>query len=149
MILLIVLKQIFLLQLDILEYIHFHGYSHSDIKDSNLLLGIGANQSGQVHLLDYGLASKYVDRLGQHKEYRQDLRKAHDGTMEYTSRDAHIGGNYFAEIKVLFSLFVAHSICLGFQPILAVVIWKFLGTTCCNGFAVDYPGKTILVIQKR
>lgn len=79
--------------LDILEYIHSNGYSHSDIKDSNLLLGFGANHSGQVYLLDYGLASKYVDRLGQHKEYRQDLRKAHDGTIEYTSRDAHIGAH--------------------------------------------------------
>lgn len=77
-----------------MEYIHAHGYSHSDIKDSNLLLGLGSKQNGQIYLLDYGLASKYVDRIGQHKEYRQDARKAHDGTMEYTSRDAHIGGTY-------------------------------------------------------
>lgn len=79
--------------LDILEYIHEHGYSHSDIKDSNLLLGFGTKQNGHIYLLDYGLASKFVDRIGQHKEYRQDARKAHDGTMEYTSRDAHIGAH--------------------------------------------------------
>ncbi|KAK3915878.1 Serine/threonine-protein kinase VRK1 [Frankliniella fusca] len=79
--------------LDILEYIHSHGYSHSDIKDSNLLLGFGASQSGHIYLLDYGLASKYVDRIGQHKEYRQDYRRAHDGTIEYTSRDAHFGAH--------------------------------------------------------
>lgn len=79
--------------LDILEYVHTHGYSHSDIKDSNLLLNFGANQNGQIYLLDYGLASKFVDRIGQHKEYRQDARKAHDGTMEYTSRDAHVGAH--------------------------------------------------------
>ena len=79
--------------LDILEYIHAHGYSHADIKDSNLLLGFGAKQSGQIYLLDYGLACKYVDRIGQHKEYRQDARRAHDGTIEYTSRDAHVGAH--------------------------------------------------------
>ncbi|XP_026280806.1 serine/threonine-protein kinase VRK1 isoform X2 [Frankliniella occidentalis] len=79
--------------LDILEYIHSHGYSHSDIKDSNLLLGFGASQNGHIYLLDYGLASKYVDRIGQHKEYRQDDRRAHDGTIEYTSRDAHFGAH--------------------------------------------------------
>jgi len=80
--------------MDILEYIHEHGYCHADIKDSNLLMGLSTNNDdGQVYLLDYGLSTKYRYSDGRHKEYRCDLRKAHDGTIEYTSRDAHIGGN--------------------------------------------------------
>lgn len=77
--------------MDILEYIHSHGYIHADIKDSNLLLGTEKNDKN-VYLLDYGLACRYVDSLGNHKEYNPDQRKAHDGTLQYTSRDAHIGG---------------------------------------------------------
>ena len=44
----------------------------------------------QIYLVDYGLAYRYtVD--GVHKVYKEDPRKAHDGTIEYTSRDAHKG----------------------------------------------------------
>ena len=34
--------------------------------------------------------SKY-QRGGVHLEYKPDPRKMHDGTIEYLSRDAHIG----------------------------------------------------------
>ncbi|KAK6632412.1 hypothetical protein RUM44_007454 [Polyplax serrata] len=78
--------------LDILEYIHSHGYIHADIKDSNLLLGTGKDEEN-VYLLDYGLACRYVDHSGTHKEYNPDQRKAHDGTLQYTSRDAHVGAH--------------------------------------------------------
>ena len=44
----------------------------------------------QVYLVDYGLAYRFnID--GNHKEYKEDPRKAHDGTIEFTSRDAHKG----------------------------------------------------------
>jgi len=44
----------------------------------------------QVYLVDYGLAFKYaVD--GKHKEYKEDPKRLHDGTIEFTSRDAHKG----------------------------------------------------------
>ncbi|KAJ9585905.1 hypothetical protein L9F63_020468 [Diploptera punctata] len=79
--------------LDILEYIHSHGYIHADIKGSNLLLGHQKGTENCVYLLDFGLACRYTDRNGVHKEYRCDERKAHDGTLEYTSRDAHIGAH--------------------------------------------------------
>lgn len=49
--------------------------------------------SGQVYLLDYGLASKFVNSDGTHKEFGMDQRKAHDGTLEYSSRDSHIGAH--------------------------------------------------------
>jgi len=76
--------------LDSLEYIHSQGYVHKDIKGSNLLVGLGLDGQHLVHLVDYGLCSKF--RIGDfHKQYKHDMRWAHEGTMEYTSRDAHIG----------------------------------------------------------
>lgn len=78
--------------LDILEYIHSYGYIHADVKASNLLSGFGKGKQNQVHLVDFGLACKYISD-GKHKEYKEDLRKAHDGTIEFTSRDAHIGAH--------------------------------------------------------
>lgn len=78
--------------LDILEYIHSHGYIHADVKASNLLTGHGPGKENEVYLIDFGLACRYVTN-GQHKELKEDRRKAHDGTIEFTSRDAHIGAH--------------------------------------------------------
>ncbi|XP_049625801.1 serine/threonine-protein kinase VRK1 [Suncus etruscus] len=74
--------------LDILEYIHEHEYVHGDIKASNLLLSI--KNPDQVYLVDYGLAYRYCPE-GIHKEYREDPKRCHDGTLEFTSIDAHNG----------------------------------------------------------
>jgi len=75
-----------------LEYIHSRGYTHNDVKAANLLVGL-ENDSKEVFLVDFGLVVKYMKGGigGTHKEYRADPRKAHDGTIEYLSRDAHIG----------------------------------------------------------
>ncbi len=75
-----------------LEYIHSQGYVHNDIKAQNLLLGYGRTHENDIYLVDFGLVSKYL-RDGVHLEYKPDARKAHDGTIEYTSRDAHIGAH--------------------------------------------------------
>ena len=45
----------------------------------------------QVYLVDYGLAYRYVFDDGRRTEYKEDPRRVHDGTIEFTSRDAHLG----------------------------------------------------------
>nr|XP_032524370.1 uncharacterized protein LOC116775583 isoform X2 [Danaus plexippus plexippus] len=52
-----------------------------------------SQSNGQIYLLDYGLASKFLDSNGNHKDFSMDARKAHDGTLEYSSRDSHIGAH--------------------------------------------------------
>lgn len=48
----------------------------------------------QVFLVDYGLAYRFNSE-GVHKEYKEDPKRKHDGTIEFTSCDAHKGvGNY-------------------------------------------------------
>jgi vaccinia related kinase len=77
--------------LDALEYIHSHGYVHADIKGPNLLLGNHKCSKNCVYLLDFGLARSYVNANGVHKKHVYDKSKAHTGTLEYVSRDAHTG----------------------------------------------------------
>ncbi|XP_072221767.1 serine/threonine-protein kinase VRK1 [Leuresthes tenuis] len=76
--------------LDILEFIHEHEYVHADIKASNLMLSHG--DPDQVYLVDYGLAYRYAPD-GVLKEYKEDPKRCHDGTIEFTSIDAHKGAN--------------------------------------------------------
>jgi len=73
-----------------LEYVHSRGYTHNDVKAQNLLLDQGGCD---VFLVDFGLASKYKDNFGFHHDGGEDERFAHEGTLEYTSRDAHIGAH--------------------------------------------------------
>ena len=71
--------------INVLEYIHFKTYVHADIKGANLLLDL--KSPDQVYLVDFGLASHYTTK----DEYKLDPKRAHNGTIEYTSRDAHMG----------------------------------------------------------
>uniref|UniRef100_A0A8C1LDT7 non-specific serine/threonine protein kinase n=1 Tax=Cyprinus carpio TaxID=7962 RepID=A0A8C1LDT7_CYPCA len=71
------------LGLDVLEYIHDNEYIHADIKAANLLL-----QGDSVYLADYGLSDRYCPN-GDHKEYKENPKKGHNGTIEYTSIDVH------------------------------------------------------------
>ncbi|XP_042683093.1 serine/threonine-protein kinase VRK2 isoform X2 [Centrocercus urophasianus] len=74
--------------LDTLEYIHENEYVHADIKAANLLLGY--TNSREVYLADYGLSYRYCPN-GNHKQYQENPRKGHNGTIEFTSIDAHKG----------------------------------------------------------
>jgi vaccinia related kinase len=74
-----------------LEYIHRHGYIHADINGTNLLLGYGKGMENYVYLIDFGVASRYLDVNGLHKVYCNDQNSAHVGTLLYASRDTHIG----------------------------------------------------------
>eukprot|EP00064_Thunnus_orientalis_P010210 superscaffoldBa00001362_g10236 len=76
---------------DVLEYIHENEYVHADIKAANLMLGY--RDPDQVYLADYGLSYRYCPD-GVHKEYKENPKKGHDGTIEYTSLDAHKGVDY-------------------------------------------------------
>ncbi|XP_061819605.1 serine/threonine-protein kinase VRK2 isoform X4 [Nerophis lumbriciformis] len=73
---------------DVLEYMHQNEYVHADIKASNLMLGYKDSQ--KVYLVDYGLSYRYCPD-GAHKEYKENPKKGHNGTIEYTSLDAHKG----------------------------------------------------------
>lgn len=44
----------------------------------------------QVYLADYGLSYRYCPK-GVHKEHKENPKKSHNGTIEYTSLDAHRG----------------------------------------------------------
>lgn len=48
-----------------------------------MLLGLGKNGKAQAYLVDFGLAVHTAN------EYKPDPKKMHNGTIEYTSRDAH------------------------------------------------------------
>jgi serine/threonine protein kinase len=45
----------------------------------------------QVYLVDFGLVERFYSKDGTHREHVEDQRRANNGTVEFSSRDAHIG----------------------------------------------------------
>ncbi|XP_039288790.1 serine/threonine-protein kinase VRK1-like [Nilaparvata lugens] len=69
-------------QIDALEFLHSHGYVHSNIKSDNIVLGL-PNQA-PVHLLDFGEARRYPQG-----DIPIAHRNASIGSSAFTSRDRH------------------------------------------------------------
>jgi serine/threonine protein kinase len=65
-------------------------------KPCNPTLDKESDTDERVYVIDYGLATKFVNTVGEtttHKTFCCDERRAHDGTLEFTSRDAHFGAH--------------------------------------------------------
>ncbi|KFB40766.1 AGAP001933-PA-like protein [Anopheles sinensis] len=73
--------------LDVLEYIHSCEYVHADLKGDNILFGMGDRGQEKLFLVDFGMTNRIVTD----KQFKPDPKKKHNGTIEYTSRDAHQG----------------------------------------------------------
>ncbi|KAL7676010.1 hypothetical protein ACOME3_002267 [Neoechinorhynchus agilis] len=70
-----------------LWYIHSHGFVHADVKGSNIVFD--REDTSRVYLIDFGLASKYIDETRKgHIEYVIRPKNKHE---EYTSEDRHLG----------------------------------------------------------
>ncbi|CAD6998507.1 uncharacterized protein LOC101455040 [Ceratitis capitata] len=73
-----------------------HKYLHSNSNTSSSATAFAeslvAIEEERIFLIDFGLASKFMDN-GVHRPFIMDQRRAHDGTLEFTSRDAHMGAH--------------------------------------------------------
>ena len=52
----------------LLEYVHEAGYIHNDLKPDNIMIGVAdtSDDSSDVKIIDFGLASQYIDEDGNH-----------------------------------------------------------------------------------
>ena len=91
--------------LDALQYLHSRGFSHNDIKPSNICYGRSTDGGGvaeeQVTLIDYGTASRFAEKPAQpgitapdmahHLPYEAQppMPAGPIGTLKYASSDAH------------------------------------------------------------
>uniref|UniRef100_U5ENN5 non-specific serine/threonine protein kinase n=1 Tax=Corethrella appendiculata TaxID=1370023 RepID=U5ENN5_9DIPT len=71
------------------QHEHHHHQKQQQPSSSNTKLKF----EERIFLIDFGLASKFIESSGQHRPFCMDQRRAHDGTLEFTSRDAHMGAH--------------------------------------------------------
>ncbi|KAI0990200.1 hypothetical protein GJ496_004105 [Pomphorhynchus laevis] len=86
----------------ILEYIHSFGYTHNDVKASNIVMDL--NDKRKVYLIDFGLTNKFRSNTSDHIPMKIRPKCMHDGTIDYTSLDAHNGiqGSRRSDLEILF-----------------------------------------------
>lgn len=76
--------------LNLIEKLHEIGYIHRDIKPENIMIGADQENRHRIHLLDMGLAKRYVNPLTkEHLGYQQHTSLS--GTARYTSINSHLG----------------------------------------------------------
>eukprot|EP00759_Apiculatamorpha_spiralis_P057130 PhF_6_TR8459/c0_g1_i1/m.13209/K08959/CSNK1D; casein kinase 1, delta len=71
-----------------LEMVHSLGFVHRDLKPSNCVMGMGPS-CHYVHLIDFGLCSRYRRSRGEHIELRED--RPFVGTTRFCSLNVHLG----------------------------------------------------------
>jgi len=83
-----------------LKYMHDKNYAHADVKGMNILLDRKPTEANfKAYLVDFGLASKILES----DTYKPDKKMAGNGTIEYTSRDAHAGAkpSAYSDFEIL------------------------------------------------
>lgn len=93
--------------LSALDFMHNHAlpkfsYIHADIKGLNILLDSDPSKdSCRAFLVDFGLVYKIATPGAA--VYKPDHKMAGDGTIDYTSRDAHVGAKpaYRGDLEIL------------------------------------------------
>ncbi len=86
--------------LNSLEYLHKERFVHADLKAENLLMHAKDSRDfGKMVLVDYGIA-KFLPEKPTSKE---DPKAAHNGTLIFTSLDAHKGRepSYRGDVEIL------------------------------------------------
>jgi serine/threonine protein kinase len=82
-----------------MQHIHSKGFVYRDVKPENFVIGRQPEKRHVVHVVDFGLAKRYVDsETQQHIPYRE--RRHVTGTARFISVNMHEGkGGY--ELKSL------------------------------------------------
>ena len=70
-----------------IQSLHEHGYLHRDVKPSNYALGLQPGKISNCYTIDFGLARRYLDEQGAHREPRPN--PGFRGTARYASLNAH------------------------------------------------------------
>lgn len=71
-----------------LEKLHSIGYLHRDLKPENFVMGVGEKGENVLHLIDFGLASSYLDEFKRHIKFNEDANI--HGTIYYLSVFSHL-----------------------------------------------------------
>jgi serine/threonine protein kinase len=72
-----------------IQYVHYKGYIHRDIKPGNFVIGRG-EKNKIIYIIDFGLSKKYIDlETNKHIPYKEG--KGLTGTARYVSLFTHYG----------------------------------------------------------